>query len=193
MTKVALSEFVTGTCKGCGDKKVAIYRDSRFCEDCDGNYYRCTVCKTYQNRDDHCRHVFQNSDFEWMGAGVGLPAECQAKDLKKSLFLLFSLMPRGFAQDLKTAIASGRFYTWLVAPMIGGGGSLQLNGMPDRDGKFMVFAWGNELMEIGGGDRAEETRDGYRWLVSLYQKSTLKANHETTGWIDEWLKQQGAA
>lgn len=190
MATPVLSETVTGKCEHCGDEGVQVFRDNSRCEECDGQFYPCSVCKTEENRDDHCRHIFEDREGEWLGAGVGIPETYQLEVLKKSLFKLLSLMPEHFATDLRTAIKSGQFYTWSVMPMIGGGGSLKLNGMPDRDGKYMHFAWGEALMEIGAGDHAEETRDGYRWLVSLYQRSTLKANRATTAWIDEWLKQE---
>lgn len=178
----ALSEFVSGTCKWCGDKERRLYRDNRLCEDCDDKVVRCGVCKTSEHEDDHCRHIFKDSNYEWRGAGIGID-----EDVKPSLFKLFDLMPEGFAADLKTAIKSGRFHTWLVAPLIGGGGILEMNGMPDRDGRWMVHAWGNAVIKIGERDDAEETADGYRWLVSLYDRKTLKANRATVAWIDEWL------
>lgn len=186
-TDSAVSEFTTGTCKRCGDKKVSIFRDNRLCEDCDSDTYLCGICKTVQHRDDRCRHIFQDHDFEWMGAGVGVPDKYQLERLKPRLFKLFSLMPEGFARDLRTAIKSGRFYTWMVAPLLGGGGILEMNGMPDRDGKFTVLKWGDALIEIGGGEHAEETADAYRWLVSLYKDHTPKANRATVIWIEEFL------
>lgn len=96
-------------------------------------------------------------------------------------------MGEEFAVDLKAAIESGQFYTWMVAPMIGGGGSLSVNGMPERDGRWMVHEWGNRLIKLGESDRAEEFHDGYRWLVSLYKSNTTIANRITIAWIDRWL------
>lgn len=179
--KAALSEFITGTCRWC-DTKTTIYRDNRLCEDCDGDVIRCSICKRDVHVDDKCRHVFRDQNHGWRGSGAYID-----DDMKPSLFRLFDLMPDGFAADLKIAIKSGRFHTWMVAPLIGGGGLLEMNGMPDRDGRWMVHAWGDALIEIGEGYWAEETADGYRWLVSLYDDKTRKANHATMAWIDEWL------
>lgn len=68
-----------------------------------------------------------------------------------------------------------------------------MHGMPDRDGMWVEGWWGGFLMEIGQGDHAEETADAYRWLASLYQKKTLKANRVTVQWIDEYLAKVGRA
>lgn len=181
MKKAALSEFINGTCRWCGDE-TTIYRDNRLCENCDSNVIRCSICKTDVHIDDRCRHVYRDQNYKWRGSGAYID-----DDVKPSLFLLFDLMPEGFAADLRKAIKSGRFHTWLIAPLIGGGGILQMNGMPDRDGKRMMHAWGDAMIEIGEGDHAEETADGYRWLASLYDRKTRKANGATVGWIDEWL------
>ncbi|MCF8532410.1 MAG: hypothetical protein K9G48_05360, partial [Reyranella sp.] len=54
------------------------------------------------------------------------------------------------------------------------------------DGKSMLFEWGYALIKIGEGDHAEETAEGYRWLVSLYDGKTLKANRATLDWIKQW-------
>jgi hypothetical protein len=51
----------------------------------------------------------------------------------------------------------------------------------------MVSVWGDRLIELGSGDHAEELHDGYRWLVSLYDRQTTKANRTTLTWIDQWL------
>jgi hypothetical protein len=90
-------------------------------------------------------------------------------------------MGEDFARDLRSAIKSARFHTWMVAPMIGGGGHLSLYGMP------RVNSYGDRLIELGESGRAEELHDGYRWLVSLYDGYTAKANRTTIGWINQWL------
>lgn len=188
MSKAALSEFVTGTCGYCGNTGVAIFRDNRLCEECDSAVIHCNICKADQHENDHCRHVFWARNFEWRGAGVGVD-----DDVKPALLRLLDLMPKGFAADLQVAIRSRRFHTWLVAPLIGGGGSLELTGMPDRDGKSMLFAWGDAMTEIGEGEHAEETADGYHWLASLFNGKTLKANRATVSWIGEWLATNGGS
>ncbi|MCF8533845.1 MAG: hypothetical protein K9G48_12635, partial [Reyranella sp.] len=171
MTKAALSETLPGTCDHCGTHDIEVYRDTLRCEECDGQFVWCSICKRDEHEDDHCRHVFQTADLEWRGAGIGIN-----EAVRPSLFRLLDLMPDGFAADLSTAIKSRRFHTWMIAPLIGGGGMLELNGMPERDGKSMLFEWGYALIKIGEGDHAEETAEGYRWLVSLYDGKTLKAN-----------------
>lgn len=180
-TKATLSEFVTGKCRWCDDE-TKVYRDNRLCEDCDSNVIRCSICRTDVHVDDTCRHVYRDQNYEWRGSGAYID-----NDVKPALFRLFELMPEGFASDLRVAIKSRRFHTWLIAPLIGGGGTLELNGMPQRDGRWMVHAWGDAMIKIGEGYHAEETADGYRWLVSLYDDKTPKANRAMIAWIDEWL------
>jgi hypothetical protein len=183
------SDTKDGTCRWCEEKR-PVFKDNDLCELCDGDVVRCDICKSEQHRDDTCRHVFQDRHYDWRGSGAGWERN---DELKAPFFRLLELMPDGFAADLRTAIRSGKFYTWFVAPMIGGGGILELNGMPERDGKWMVHAWGDALVKIGEGDHAEETADAYRWLVSLYEKKTSKANSETVKWINEWLAALPAA
>lgn len=173
-----------GICKEC-QREGLVYTDNNRCDTCDNDYRYCGICKTEQFRDDHCRHIFEDQYFEWMGSGI----DCDQR-LKKPLFRLFDLMPPTFAADLKTAIKSRRFHTWMIAPMIGGGGILEMHGMPDRDGKSMYLTYGDNMLDIGQGEFAEETADGYRWLASLYDNKTLKANKLTISWIDEWTNKQ---
>lgn len=180
-TAEAESEYKTGICQWCHNKG-AVYVDNNRCEGCDRIVRRCSVCKEDQHSEDHCRHVFEDSNFDWSGSGIGKPED----NIKAAFLRLLGLMPEGFAPDLHKAIRSGRFYTWMIAPLIGGGGLLELHGMPNRDGQSMLFKWGDALMDIGGSDAAEDTADGYRWLVSLYKRKTRDANHVTMAWIDEW-------
>ena len=91
-------------------------------------------------------------------------------------------MPDGFARDLKAAIISGRFHTWLVAPMIGGGGILDLYGMPRSVGQ----SYGDAILALGESDDAEDFECGYHWLVSLFDDKTPDANALTVEWIDRW-------
>lgn len=171
--------YKTGKCEWCGDEG-EIYRDSLLCEPCDDDTVHCVVCGDRQHYESKCRHVFQRQGWgEWCGSGVD-PAD---QDLKTPFHLLLSAMGEDFVRDLKSAIKSGKFHTWLVAPMIGGGGTLTLYGMP-----FEVRrGYGDRLIDLGGSERADELHDGYRWLVSLYDRSTTKANRTTVRWIDEWL------
>lgn len=172
-----------GTCEYCFDKDVEVFKDTNRCQDCDGQFFTCSVCKEEQSESDHCRHIFQGlHDFEWKGSGAWVDPR-----LKGPLFHLFDLMPEGFAVDLRAAIKSGKFYTWRIAPMIGSGGLLELHGMPYREDQSMLFYWGEFIIDIGQGEYAEETAGGYHWLVSLYEKQTLKANRQTIKWIDEYL------
>lgn len=171
-----------GTCEHCGASDVALYPESNRCEDCDDRFYLCSVCKEEQFDEDTCRHIFRGPDCKWKGSGAWIDP-----NLRKPLFRLFDLMPAGFSVDLRAAIKSGLFHTWACLPMIGSGGSLTLHGMPKRDGLWVEMWWGEFLMEIGMGDQAEETADGYHWLASLYEKKTLKANRITIKWIDEYL------
>lgn len=186
-----MTDFMAGTCEWCGDENVSIFRDTNLCEECDSDTIHCAICDERRDRHDTCRHVFETRDFEWAGSGVGVPTGYQLDHIRGALLRLLSLMPEGFAADLKTAIRSGRFHTWAVMPIIGGGGILSLYGMPDRDGKDMLHAWGDALLEIGGGEHAEETADGYHWLASLYDRETRAANRLTIRWIDEFTTRHG--
>lgn len=177
-----MSDHKTGTCKWCGDKG-DVFRDNGLCDDCDSNTIRCSVCRCRQHYDSSCRHVFQDRNFEWRGAGA---YSCD-EEMREPFHRLLSALGEDFARDLKAAIRSGKFYTWMVAPMIGGGGTLELNGMPQRDGRWMVTEWGRALIKLGESDRADYFADGYHWLASLYQTKTTKANRTTVGWIDRWL------
>ena len=176
------SEYKDGACRWCSDEG-QVFKDNSLCDNCDGDVVRCEICKHEYHRDDTCRHVFQDRHCEWRGAGMR-PVD---PDLKAPFFAFLSAMPEGFATDLRTAIRSGRFHTWVVAPMIGGGGLLTLYGMPDRDGKWMPHKWGDEILTLSEGEKADELADGYRWLVSLYDKKTTTANRATVKWISEWL------
>lgn len=172
-----------GTCTWCGDKG-EVYRDNGRCEDCDSDVFHCAICKQDYHRDSHCRHIFQDDDFEWTGSGAYAPSPA----IKDSFFELLTLMPEGFASDLRIAIKSGKFYTWIVAPLIGSGGHLSLYGMPERGGHLMLNdPYGDAMLDLGGGPHAEDTADGYHWLASLYERKTRKANKITIDWIDQWL------
>ncbi len=175
-------EMKIGTCEHCGDSNVKCFAGNNRCEDCDGRFYPCSICKEEQFDEDHCRHIFQGEDYEWKGSGAW-----EDPSLRKPLFRLFDLMPQGFPVDLRTAIKSGRFYTWLIAPLIGSGGLLELHGMPDHEGRSMLFDWGEKMLKIGQGKDADGTADAYHWLASLYEKKTLKANRITVKWIDQYL------
>jgi hypothetical protein len=177
-----MADHKAGTCRWCRDK-TDVWHDTLLCDDCDSNTVHCRICRARVHYESKCRHVFQDNEFEWRGAGVN-PSD---DEMKRPFHRLLSAMGEEFAIDLKAAIKSGKFFTWMVAPMIGGGGILEVNGMPARDGKRMVTAWGDRLIELGESRRAEELHDGYSWLVSLYKGNTRVANRTTIGWIDNWL------
>jgi hypothetical protein len=184
MSESALVDDVSlpGTCEHCGAEDVLIYRDNSRCEECDGDSVYCGICKKEWHRDGLCRHIFETEGFEFCGAGVGID-----KSVKPSLFKLFDLMPDGFVPDLRIAIATGRFHTFSIMAMIGGGGRIETYGMPKREGFDDFSGWGKHLINIGQGESAEETADGYHWLVSLYDDKTPEANSATIAWIDEYL------
>lgn len=172
---MAKSQHKKGVCTWC-ETKGWVMRDNGRCEDCDGNVFYCNVCEEDNHRDDLCRHIFQATNYEYHGAGLNHdPDEC----VEKSFVKLVGLMPQGFAQGLRTAILSGKFHTWMVSPLIGCGGMLTLYGTLGYGGR-----WGDDIIEIGGGDHAEETADGYHWLASLYDFKTPHANKITIGWLD---------
>jgi hypothetical protein len=182
MSVADCDDYKGGTCRWCGDEG-QVFADNDLCEDCDSNVCHCSICDEEQHYQSPCRHLFQDENFEWCGSGCRPDGD----GLKQPFFALLRHMPEGFADDLRTAIQSGEFHTWIVAPMIGGGGALYLYGMPDREGMWTLTDWGDALIEIGEGDAAEETVDGYRWLASLYNDKTPDANKTTVAWLDEWL------
>lgn len=177
-----MTDYRSGTCKWCGDPG-KVFCDNGLCDTCDRDTIYCRVCRCLQHCDSKCRHVFQDEWFEWRGAGV-YPAD---KEMMIPVHRLLSAMGEEFARDLKAAIDSRKFYTWSISPMIGGGGILEVNGMPERDGVRTTQLWGDRLIELGESDRADQFADGYRWLVSLYKSKTTKANRTTINWIDQWL------
>jgi hypothetical protein len=177
------SDHKCGTCKWCGDHG-DIYKDTLLCDACDGDTVYCGVCRRRQHRDDNCRHVFQDEEFQWRGAGV-YPCD---EEMERAFHRFLSAMGEEFSVSLKAAIASVKFHTWMVAPMIGGGGYLTLYGMHNREGcNRFSNGWGDKIIELVNGPRADELHDGYRWLVSLYDRKTTKANRTTVAWIDNWL------
>jgi hypothetical protein len=174
---VTVSEFKTGTCDWCRNDG-EVYTDNDLCEQCDSDIVHCSVCDQDQHYDDPCRHVFRDEDYEWSGSGVGAPSEV----VKKSFFVFLDCMPPAFGPALSAAIKTGRFHTWMTAPLIGGGGHITFHGMRRDDD---TWAWSDALFDVGEGERAEAARDGYRWTVSLYDAETPKANTITLDWISE--------
>lgn len=173
-----MSDFKIGTCRWCGDKG-EVYCDSLLCDSCDSDTVYCCVCGDRQHYESKCRHVFQDDWCEWHGAGINPHDESMMIPFHR----LLSAMGENFARDLKAAIKSGKFHTWLVAPMIGGGGILELHGIP-----FGIRrGYGDRLIELGESERSDDLHDGYCWLVSLYNRNTTKANRTTVAWIDRWL------
>ncbi len=162
------------------------------CSDCDSRYQWCSICKEDQFDEDTCRHLFQCEYGEWMGSGAYM-AKDSIEYIEECLRLLLDLMPQGFAQALRTGILSGRFHTWLVAPLIGGGGSLTLYGVPRRIGRRWGEDWGDCLIELGSGEHAEECADAYHWLASLYDHKTRVANRITLRILDRYIALERAA
>ena len=171
-----MSDYKLGTCKWC-ETRGEVFKDNLLCETCDSDTVYCNICKCRVSYDDRCRHVFQDNYCEWHGSGIDACDECMFVPFKRFL----AALGEDFARDLKSAIQSKKFHTWIVAPMIGGGGILSLYGMPCRDD------WGDRIIALGTGVKAKELSDGYHWLASLYNDKTLEANRTTIFWIDQWL------
>jgi hypothetical protein len=176
------SDYILGKCEWCGDE-TQIYRDNMYCEECDISTVFCKICDQRQHSDSRCRHVFRDDNLNWNGSGIGEPDET----IKSAFLALLTLMPVGFAPDLKVAINSGIFHTFIIVPLIGDRGTIKMTGMPDRDGRLMLFKWGDDLLKLGDSGSANDIEDGYHWLASLYDKDTSTANLTTMVWIDEWL------
>jgi hypothetical protein len=169
-----MNDYKIGKCKWCGESG-EVFCDNALCDDCDSNTIRCRICRRRFHWDNKCRHIFQDENFEWRGAGVS-PTD---QDMKIPFHLFLSAMGEEFSRDLKAAIKDGKFYTWMIAPMIGGGGTLDLGGMSHK--------YGDAIIKLGESSREEKVGDGYRWLVSLYKRQTTRANRATLAWIDQWL------
>lgn len=173
-----------GECEHCGDQG-RIYSDNKRCEDCDGEFVTCSICEEEQHRDSSCRHVFQDSNYEYSGSGAYEPGE----HIKESFLRLLSKMPVAFASDLKETIRSGGFYTFASMPIIGGGHIGLYGKWPRREG-LNWDAYSDALTSLGEDDNGEDDEamsDGYHWLASLYKDDTPVANELTTTWIDEFL------
>lgn len=181
MNHPLVDEFKDGTCEWCCDDG-QVYVDNGRCEQCDSDIRHCAICDQDYHRDDTCRHIFEDQYFEWAGSGIGTP-----EDRIESAFRgLLRAMPDGFAEGLRIGIACGGFHTWLVAPMIGGGGCLSLYGIPYPQSRV----WGDALIKLGERDDIEDIADGYHWLVSLYDDITPAANQITIAWLDAWIAER---
>ncbi len=171
-------------CRWCEDRE-ADYENG-LCEYCDSEVSECVICKSEEHIDSKCRHIFKDSEWRWNGSGV-MGDYYDNRTAKVGLIALCEAMPRGFASALFYAIKSGRFYTFLMAPMIGSGGSMTLGGFdwpffhPHR---VREPRWEKEIVKAGEehGD-SEEVADGYHWLVSLYKDETPEANAVTLRWL----------
>lgn len=175
-------DIKNGVCEWCGSEG-DVYTDNDRCEQCDSDIVHCLICDQDQHRDDLCRHVSQDINYEWFGAGVG-PEPTPAA--RRSFMALLNRLPKAFSKDLRKAIRAQKFHTWMVAPLIGGGGHLTLYGMLSSD-------WGGRLVALGESDEVEALHDGYRWLASLYDDRTPEANATTLAMIRERLSASPAA
>lgn len=182
MNHPLVDEFKQGHCEWCCED-TTVYVDNGRCEECDIEVFHCCICKRDQHRESLCRHLFQEDYDEWSGSGAGTPSDA----VKSAFFRLLSFMPPAFGADLRTAIRSGRFHTWMIAPLIGSGGCLSMYGMPDQSNKILRHNWGDLIVELGGGKYADTLADAYHWLASLYNEATPAANRITIKWLNEWL------
>ena len=175
--------MVIGTCEWCHDENVPVYIDSKRCEDCDYRFTFCSICKEEQFEDDHCRHIFL-SDNGW--AGSGGDQEETKRCVKVSFLVFLSGMPRGFAEELKGAIQSGQFSTFTYGSLLGTD-EVQLNGFPYEGLLPNSFKYSSDILKLGDSDIAEQSADGWYWLVSLFENETPEANALTIQWIDEFI------
>lgn len=178
-----MSEFKCGECERCGYKG-SIFPDNNLCDDCDGMVVRCEICNEDQDAENgKCRHVFKDEGWDWNGCGVTWG---QWENCRDSFLRLCELMPAGFPLALFRAIKTGRFSTFFIAPLIGGGARIELRGFEPRWFHHKSVAlepdYGRAMGEIGEGEHAEECADGWRWLQSLWQNDSPKANATTLRW-----------
>jgi hypothetical protein len=169
-----------GNCAWCEREAVEIFDDNKLCAECDGRIVYCQICDELVCEDDLCRHLFRNDNYEWSGSGSRIDADTS---VKKSFQSMLASMPEEFAAELREAILSGKFYTWLTMPLIGSGAILDLNGM------MKGLAYGRILLEIGRREDqvSERLRCGFQWMASLYENATTNANKITIEWIDSFL------
>jgi|GEM_PF-6261165 hypothetical protein len=170
--------MIIGTCEWCHDENVPIYKETDRCETCEEHFIYCSVCKEEQFEDDPCRHIFW-TDSGWSGSG----GEYSETEIRASLIALIQPMPQGFAQDLKAAIQSGKFRTFTIGCMFGSVSIIELHGL-----KY-ASQYSRELIALGKSDLAEQSSDGWNWLVSLEEDKTTEANALTIKWIDEFISQ----
>lgn len=181
-------EFKDGPCRWCGCDS-PVFADNGLCEDCDGDTYHCVVCDEEMYDDSYdgfCRHLFRDANHEWQGSGTGEPPN---ETVRRSLLFLLQRMPPGFVADLKAAVEAGKFHTWMIAPLIGGGGILQLHEI-ELD---QAETYGEAMIDLGEANDADQMHDGYRWLVSLYDGKTPEANRQTLQVIDSLQVEAGEA
>lgn len=172
-----VDEMTVGECEECGYRG-AVFVDNNRCEECDGNFVHCAVCDEEQHADDLCRHVFRDENWEWAGAGIGRPS----KSVKRSFFKFLDAIGEEFSVALREAIKDGRFHTWMVAPIIGRGGTLYLRGFSLEDSHKFCKA----ILEADESEKPDDLVDGWRWLRTLFDTTTGDANNTTIAWIDEW-------
>jgi hypothetical protein len=175
------SEYKKGTCAWC-QHEGEVFRDNSLCDDCDCDVVHCSICKCHQHIDNPCRHIFKTSNLDWRGSGIN--GEETDVDLKKSFFALLSQMPEDFPGALRQAIASEKFHTWFIAPLIGSSVIFTLYGIP-RGYNDKTFE--DAMVAACEREDASETKDGYDWLASLYNNQTPQANATTIAWVDEYV------
>ena len=174
-----MTDEVEGICKWCGDEGI-VWADTGYCQDCDSDIVHCLICDEDQHAHDHCRHVFQDEHFEWVGSGTGRTPD---QDIENAVHALLGAMPRQFSISLRKAVREGRFYSFFVAPMIGGGATFTLHGLPFN----RRWKWEDQYGELGYLE-SESIETGYRWLASLYENRTPEANAQTVGMISRFLE-----
>lgn len=197
----------TPRCRDCDAPIDPTVDDRGLCEECEGNYEWCEVCREYQGTDgSECRHIFYASWGEWVGAGSysggwnscreefwGLLDALAAVPPEKVDWLKAEDPGRDLVTAIEAEIAANTF--WLRS----GAFCLHFYKLrPDlpnlRPGDGLPFASVDEDSldddsEDQDEDGAIDDSDidiGLGWLSSLEDAKTPAANARTVQWIQLW-------
>jgi hypothetical protein len=198
-TETGSAATAPATCRDC-DKPIdpAWEVDDRgLCEDCEGNYEWCEVCKEYQDTDGSgCRHIF------WLPANFSGSGTCfsgwsyNREDFWGLLDDLAAIPPDEITwcvddhPDLVTAIEA---QIAVNAFWCGCRGWIQFfSAPPGTIGDGREFASINEepieeaWLARCEADEDREVNVGLEWLLSLEDAKTPAANARTVQWIQLW-------
>jgi hypothetical protein len=174
------------TCRDCGSRDEVI---NGYCEDCSDNYIWCDVCKENHSRDSNlCRHIFWSDTLGWY-AGTGYSLDEDYSDIKESLWLILDKLGATFARQLITTIQSGKIAFYYSGSIFGAdeieGDLFDKHGERIQGTTYYIFRG----QDYHSQEEADAMKDGWGWLIGLYQTKTRYANKQTISWIRQWTAQ----